>query len=210
MKRGELAAAFSDQETLNFLNGVYTPTPDSSNVAGAFWNPDEEILHIAFHGGHPEEGISAYEYLGITYDMAMSFAEADSKGKWVWDILRRNGYPYRIAVGLAGEDGEKFLPAGTPVGPNGRIARGGIREWWNRLKDSVEHPAAKGWWKETFAQTVNPHGTPVGVASIGDQTPKPAGQRRIVRSPPPAEVPVSGRTHTPAQTSKPHKAYSPW
>lgn len=193
-----------------FLNGVWVGTPDSSNVGEAMYLPDSEELLIGFHGGKPNEPMNYYEYAGITFDMAESFALADSKGKWVWDVLRRNGYPYRMTAHVDAHtvpdaltpDEQAWVNSLPSVEKPGQQTKGEyekLREWRIRLKSSIPHKAAKGFWEETFAASVNPVGEP-----------STAGRRRI-KPPPPAEQPaVTGRTHVPAGTSKPYKPFSTW
>lgn len=67
-----------------FLFGAWM-TVSSSNVAAAQWDEERQVMTIEFHDG------SFYEYAHITAGDAESFADAPSKGGWVWDVLRVRG-----------------------------------------------------------------------------------------------------------------------
>jgi hypothetical protein len=57
----------------------------SSNVAAAQYFPEDEKLMVEFLNG------SAYLYAGVGVEEARAFAEADSKGSWLWDNVRKRG-----------------------------------------------------------------------------------------------------------------------
>ncbi len=57
----------------------------STNVKQARYYPHRQKMMIEYHNG------SAYLYDGVSVDEAISFANAQSKGGWVWDHLRIRG-----------------------------------------------------------------------------------------------------------------------
>jgi KTSC domain len=57
----------------------------SSNVAVAQYFPEDQKLMVEFLNG------SAYLYSGVGVEEARDFAEAPSKGEWIWDHLRKRG-----------------------------------------------------------------------------------------------------------------------
>jgi hypothetical protein len=70
----------------------------SSNVAMAQYYPEDEKLQIEFLNG------SAYLYSPVSMELAQKFAEAHSKGIWVWSNLR-----------VRGEDGDHKPAPGITV-----------------------------------------------------------------------------------------------
>ena len=87
-----VAKVFSSSDTMGFVLGEWTPCV-SSNVAEAMYDEGEQTLYIGFDGGDPGGGVDYHAYFGVNFDMAMSFANAPSKGIWVWENLRRTGWP---------------------------------------------------------------------------------------------------------------------
>lgn len=78
-------ASFNEEEEAAFLLGVRVPCV-SSNVAAAWYEPDQEngTLYIEFDGkGSPN---TVYWWYGQSYDVARSFARAGSKGRWCWEV----------------------------------------------------------------------------------------------------------------------------
>ncbi len=57
----------------------------SSNVSDAVYSKADQKLIISFLNG------SAYAYSPVSEAWAYSFAEAGSKGKWIFDYLRERG-----------------------------------------------------------------------------------------------------------------------
>lgn len=57
----------------------------SSNVAGTQYFFDKEELVVDFLDG------SSYKYYDVTLQEAEDFTKAQSKGGWVWDVLRVRG-----------------------------------------------------------------------------------------------------------------------
>ena len=74
---------FDEEQTAAFLLGVRTECT-SSNVAAAWYEADQEngTMFIEFDGkGKPN---TVYWWHNQPYDVATSFANASSKGVWVW------------------------------------------------------------------------------------------------------------------------------
>jgi len=67
-----------------FLLGAWMKV-SSSNVAGAQWDEDRQVMTLEFRDG------SFYEYANCDSGTAESFADAPSKGGWVWDVFRVRG-----------------------------------------------------------------------------------------------------------------------
>jgi len=72
----------------------------SSNLVCAGYNPNTQVLQIEFRRyvkgvGNVAGGGARYEYAGVTPAMWNTFKLVGSKGKWVWNILRKRGIPYR-------------------------------------------------------------------------------------------------------------------
>jgi hypothetical protein len=59
----------------------------SSNVRGARYDADEQILEIKFRNG------TVYWYYGVGEEVWDDFLNAPSKGRFVWEYLRDN-YDY--------------------------------------------------------------------------------------------------------------------
>ena len=57
----------------------------SSNVAAAQYFPEDRKMMVEYLGG------SAYLYSSISVDEAIDFAKAQSKGGWIWSVLRVRG-----------------------------------------------------------------------------------------------------------------------
>ncbi len=83
----------SSGDRFDFLNGLWVAV-DSSNVAEGMYDAEAESLYLGFHGHGG--GVSYYEYPRVSDDMADSFANASSHGEWVWEYLRRGGWPYNL------------------------------------------------------------------------------------------------------------------
>lgn len=67
-----------------FLAGELTEVVSSHHRAAVYDAAGQKLTLIFRDGG-------AYEYYGVTLDMARSYAAAASKGTWVWDNLRVRG-----------------------------------------------------------------------------------------------------------------------
>lgn len=70
-------------------------TVDSSNVESGAYDFVENILFIKFlaKGKRPSY---TYYYPAVTPQEWMSFLQAESKGKWVWSVLRSDGRDIRL------------------------------------------------------------------------------------------------------------------
>lgn len=67
---------------------VYEEAPltvHSTNVRLAQYFPQDQKMMVEFHSGH------AYLYNGVTIDEAIGFANAQSKGGFLWDTFRVRG-----------------------------------------------------------------------------------------------------------------------
>ena len=85
-------AAFTDQETVDFLNGVFVSCR-SSNVKEMAYIEDDQHLIVVFKAkGNQQEAI--YQYFGISGELAEAFASAPSKGGATWDYLIRQAVSY--------------------------------------------------------------------------------------------------------------------
>ena len=62
-------------------------SPRSSNVYGFRYDPDQLLLEIRFNDNR------VYWYKNVTPEMAEDLIKNRSKGKWVWNMLRK--YPRR-------------------------------------------------------------------------------------------------------------------
>ena len=99
--------------------GTWLPV-QSSNVEQIHYDPSDSTLKIKFlNGGY-------YQYDDVSIREAESFANASSKGKWVWDELRKRGtvfgfnrrHPYTFlsgptGVGLGGYTPQWYRSSGT-------------------------------------------------------------------------------------------------
>lgn len=72
-------------EVDEFVNGGYPLFVHSSNVRMAQYFPQDQKMMVEYGEG------AAYLYSGVTQHEALSFAQAQSKGTWVWDHLRVRG-----------------------------------------------------------------------------------------------------------------------
>ena len=65
---------------------MYIPVKpvESSDVKAAGYDPSAEIMRIAFLDG------GEWDYHGVTPNMAEEFEDAESKGKFVADVLKVN------------------------------------------------------------------------------------------------------------------------
>lgn len=61
----------------------------SSNVDEFWWSWQNRRLFVRFLDG------SLYAYEGVPLPIAVGMIETDSHGRYVWNVLRANGYPYR-------------------------------------------------------------------------------------------------------------------
>jgi hypothetical protein len=59
----------------------------SSNVKGARYDDEEQILEVMFKGG------ATYRYYGVGADVWDEFLGASSKGQFIWQNIRDN-YDY--------------------------------------------------------------------------------------------------------------------
>lgn len=76
-------AAGSHEDFL--LRGAWMDCSRSSNVDLAQYDWEANVLYIEFKGG------AVYAYDNVSFNEAVSFANAPSYGKWVWDHLRIRG-----------------------------------------------------------------------------------------------------------------------
>lgn len=61
----------------------------SSNVDEFWWSWQNRRLFVRFLDG------SLYAYEGVGLDVARGMIETDSHGRYVWNVLRAQGFPYR-------------------------------------------------------------------------------------------------------------------
>lgn len=78
-------ATIPSSEVSDFVEGGQPLFVNSSNVAMAQFYPEENKMMIEYLSG------GAYLYDNVTRGEAISFAQAQSKGIWVWDFLRVRG-----------------------------------------------------------------------------------------------------------------------
>ncbi len=97
----------------------------SSNVAGASYEHEEERLTIGYLDG------SYYQYQPVSYEKALDFYRAGSKGTWVWDNLRVRGTVFGYQVPYT------FLS-----GPS-TAKRGWMKTTWSRRKHGEIGPSGK-------------------------------------------------------------------
>lgn len=64
----------------------------STNVKQVWWFAEAERLFVEFLDG------SLYSYEGVPLAIAVGMVETDSPGRYVWNVLRPNGYAYRRLV----------------------------------------------------------------------------------------------------------------
>jgi hypothetical protein len=69
----------------DFLNKGKWMAVTSSNVELAAYDLELEILRIQYREG------AVYAYQPVSYREALDFAQASSKGKWIWTNLRVRG-----------------------------------------------------------------------------------------------------------------------
>ena len=72
---------------------VMIPTPESSNVEEIGYDEKELVLWVRFTA-KGNSASSLYWYSGITQDVWESFLGSPSKGQFVWQVLRAQGYEY--------------------------------------------------------------------------------------------------------------------
>jgi hypothetical protein len=71
----------------------------SSNVTAIRYIEDARILEVEFHGG----GVQAfYSYFAVPPEVAVGFYNADSPGRYVWRVLRGEGFHYVRISALSG------------------------------------------------------------------------------------------------------------
>lgn len=87
--------ATGKNDAVAMLNGYWTPCHSSNVQLAAFW-PEYQILGIRF-GKPGETPGEPYYYTDVTAEMAQSFAEAASKGTWVYNTLRDSNWPFTRA-----------------------------------------------------------------------------------------------------------------
>ena len=75
------------QRTVDTITG-FTPV-ESSNVQSVKYKEDSKELTVKFLGG------GTYIYSDIPPQVATDMMESESKGRFVWQVLRGSGYPYR-------------------------------------------------------------------------------------------------------------------
>jgi len=92
-------------------SGEWIYTPASSNVASFKWIKDNEELQVTYKDG------SVYGYFDMTWPEAVTFLHADSKGKQVWDQLRRRGTVWGFQ--------KRYVYYSGPSGNNRRWYQGG-------------------------------------------------------------------------------------
>lgn len=82
---GALSPAISEGEVERFLYRGAVLSVVSSNVDHVEWDHRTSQLIVTYRNG------SQYAYENISEGEARSFAEAPSKGTWVWNFLRIKG-----------------------------------------------------------------------------------------------------------------------
>lgn len=111
-----------------YLQGEWLPVA-SSNVRTIRYLPEDEAEEVEFYGGGSP---AFYAYSNVTPRIARDFAEAPSKGKWLWSNFRKRGtvygfnprHPYTFISGLSEyqphwmEEEESRLAHGR-IGPGG-------------------------------------------------------------------------------------------
>jgi KTSC domain len=60
----------------------------SSNVLAIGYDQKNKLLRVEFHNGH------LYEYSAVPVAVFDAFLESNSKGSFVWQVLRAQGFPY--------------------------------------------------------------------------------------------------------------------
>lgn len=75
----------SESEVEGFVNGMQPLFVNSSNVAMAQFYPEENKMQVEYHGG------GAYMYSNVSAGEALAFAQALSKGSFIWDHFRIRG-----------------------------------------------------------------------------------------------------------------------
>lgn len=68
----------------------------STNVDEFWWVWQERRLYVRFLDG------SLYAYDGVGLAVAVGMIETDSHGRYVWNVLRADGYPYRKVAAATG------------------------------------------------------------------------------------------------------------
>lgn len=86
--RPEEWETLSGGEVLNFVRKQIFLPVNSTNVRGATYFQESNQMLVEFKGG------SAYVYSNVSEQEAINFAQAASKGAWVWDNLRIRGTKY--------------------------------------------------------------------------------------------------------------------
>ncbi len=79
-------ARFSEDDLRRFLLGEEIAC-ESSAMTAARYDEDRQELTLKLMGGRPD----GYTWPGIDTDMAWDFAEARSKGTWMWANLPIKG-----------------------------------------------------------------------------------------------------------------------
>lgn len=75
----------SSEEVQDFMENSTPLFVNSSNVVMVQYFPEVNKLLVEFKKG------KAYLYSNVSFEDALSFAQAQSKGGWVWDHLRVRG-----------------------------------------------------------------------------------------------------------------------
>lgn len=93
-------------------------TPESSNVLYVAYDDEEWQMEVAYKWG----GIYLYSHVPVKVWYA--FQNAPSKGKFVWDEIRRpNRYPYE----LLNYSGDEVIPETVLPMPDRKTP------WWRRI-----------------------------------------------------------------------------
>ena len=138
-----VAAAFATDEVDSFVHFGTFLKVQSSNVAGATYDPEASKLTIEFldKGAGP----AFYEYEDVSIREAEAFARAASKGKFVWDALRLRGTifghrkPYQFLSGAS-----TYQPAWMRR-PSTRKLHGQVGPEGERNVNTLKSLMPRGW-----------------------------------------------------------------
>lgn len=82
---------FNEDDVSLFLQGEMVLFVESSNVEYAKYYPNDETLEVGFLAKPPDNKPSAYLVLDVSVQEALTFANAESKGRWYWSNVRIRG-----------------------------------------------------------------------------------------------------------------------
>lgn len=84
-----------EDEATKFLKSGSWLFVSSSNVHEWRYLWEDEVLEVEFLSG------SIYQYYGVSMDTARDFFNTLSPGRFVWHILRAQGYDYTLLSGVS-------------------------------------------------------------------------------------------------------------